>query len=265
MITGSTRATDITMDKMKIALVGEYKVGKDWLANTAPGTIFSFDFDDRKDSLAKHPNRANIEVKTYYDTDPLKPTQWPQFESDVCEFQEMARKGEKIPDWFVLSSMQYCGDCCMNWILLNNPGMRQEVRENKQDKQSKIISYQPFGWEPYTAVTNAVENNVNALHSIGNLICCFHEMPEKDIVNSTPKNPVYTGKYQVYPNYLKKLLSIFNDQWRLIVFGGSRKVVTGVSDSQFIGATSLSVDDEEEPNITKMLEKHSERLKNGKK
>lgn len=265
MIDGITQATDIKLDRMKIALVGEYKIGKDWLANTAPGKIFTFDFDDRKDSLLKHPNKANISVKTYYDIDPMRPSQWPQLESDVVEWQEMKRRGEPIPDWFVCSSMQFMGECAMNWVLMNNPGIRMEIREGDKSNKGKVIGWQPFGWEGYTAVTQAIENNLNALHSLGNLICVFHEMPEKDIQASTPKTPVYTGRLQVYPNYLKKLLSVFNDQWRLIVFGGTRKLLTSISDSAFVGATSLHVDAEiDNPDITKMLAEHAVRLANGK-
>lgn len=266
MLTGTKRATDIQFERMKIALVGAPKVGKDWLANTAPGEIFNFDFDDRLDSLAKHPNRANITGKTYYDSNPMNPISWVQFEADVAEFQEMSAKGEKTPDWFVLSSMQFVSDMCQNYILYNNPGMRTEIYESRLKGQKagegagKVISYSPFGWEPYNTVIECVMNNINALHSIGHLICVFHETAEKDKMASTPKNPVYTGKLSVYPANLQKLLPLFNDMLRVKVENNKRVVVTDCSDYQFDGATSMLLDSTEDADLTKMLEKHKQRL-----
>lgn len=269
MIQGMKRANEVTMDKMKICLVGAPKAGKDWLANTAPGRIFTFDFDDRFDALQKHPNRANIEGKTYYDKDPMNPSAWVEFEADVAQFQEDAAAGEKTPDWFVMSSMQFASDMCQNYILYNNPGMRTEIYESrlKGQKQGegsgKVISYSPFGWEPYNTVIECVMNNINALHTIGHLICVFHETAEKDKVSSTPKNPVYTGKLSVYPANLQKLLPLFNDMLRVKVVNNQRVVITDCSDYQFDGATSMLLDSEEEADLTKMLVKHKKRLSNG--
>lgn len=254
---------------MKIALVGEPKVGKDWFACTAPGSIFTFDFDKRLDSLNKHPNRANIEGKTYFDDSFLKPLSWNQFVYDVQEFQEMHKKGEKIPDWFITSSMQFMSDCCMNTVLVDNPGMRQELRTDGRStkdikRKGELIGYLPFGWDPYTLVCQQIEEQVNALNSIGNVICVFHEAPEKDIALSTPKEPVYTGRLQVYPNNLKKLLPLFNDQWRLSIFGGERHLTTDISDSKFVAATSLLIDgDIKNPNLSEMIKEHEKRMKNG--
>jgi len=266
MIQNTKRAVDIKFERMKIAIVGAPKVGKDWFANTVPGEIFNFDFDDRLYSLAKHPNRQHIEGKTYYDTDPMNPTAWVTFESDVAEFQEMKSKGEPIPDWFVLSSMQFVSDMCQNYILYNNPGMRTEIYESRTAVQKqgqgsgKVIAYSPFGWEPYNTVIECVMNNINALHSIGNLICVFHETAEKDKMSSTPKNPVYTGKLSVYPANLQKLLPLFNDMLRVKVENNTRKVITDCSDYVFDGATSMLLDSEETADLSEMLKKHEERL-----
>lgn len=251
---------------MKIAIVGEPKIGKDWLANTAPGTIFNFDFDDRLDSLAKHPNRANIIGKTYYDELPQQPHAWTEFEADVFKFQELYQAGEKTPDWYVLSSMQFASDVCHNYILYNNPGLRLEIKEGRADNEKrgkgwgKTIAFQPFGWEPFNSVIECIKSNMNALHSIGNLICVFHEAPEKDKALSTMKEPVYTGKLTVSPANLQKLLPLYNDMWRVTASNNTRKVITDCSDYKFTGATSLMLDSEEEADISKMLEKHKERL-----
>lgn len=266
MITGTKKATDIVFDRMKIAIVGEPKIGKDWLANTAPGDIFNFDFDDRLDSLAKHPNRANISGKTYYDSEPQNPHAWVEFEADVVEFQEMKSRGEKTPDWYVVSSMQFVSDMCQNYILKNNPGLRLEIMESREKNQKrgqgigKTLAYVPFGFEPYLSVIECIKTNLNALHSIGSLICVFHETPEKNKAESTVSNPVYTGKLSVAPANLQKLLPIFNDMWRVIVTNNERRVVTDCSDYKFVGATSLLVDSEEQPDISKMLEKHKQAL-----
>lgn len=266
MIQDLKRATEITQDRMKICLVGEPKIGKDWLANTAPGTIFTFDFDGRFDALQKHPNRSNIQGKTYFDTNPMEPDAWIRFEADVAEFQEMKSRGESIPDWFVVSSMQFASDACEHYILFNNPGMRTEVTEIRADKKKntpsygKVIAYRPFGWDPFNTVIECMENNLNALMSIGNLICCFHEAAEKDKTLSTAKEPVYTGKLSVYPANLQKLLPLFNDMWRVVVSNNTRRVITDCSDYKFTGATSLLLDSEEDADISKMLEKHKERL-----
>jgi hypothetical protein len=266
MIEGSKRATDIVLDRMKIALVGEPKIGKDFLANTAPGKLYTFDFDGRFEALQKHPNRSNIEGKTYFDINALEPHAWTEFESDVAEFQQMKKAGETIPTWFIISSMQFVSDAAENWILYNNPGMRTEVTEVRIDKKKgtmgsgKVIAYRSFGWEPYNTIIDCIRNNIDALMSIGNLICCFHESPEKDKTLSTPANPVYTGKLSVAPANLQKLLPLFNDMWRVVVVNNTRKVITDCSDYKFTGATSLLLDSEEEADITKMLEKHRTRL-----
>ena len=256
-IYGTTRANELKATRMKIAIVGEAKVGKDWFACTAPGHVYVFDFDDRKDSLIIHPNSANIEPKTYHDVNPMKPLAWKEFESDVAEFQEMAARGEKVPDWFDLSSMQYMSEACMNFVLCENKAMRKEIKSGDR------VTYIPFGWDPYTLVANLIRDNIAALHTIANVICVFHETYEKDKVASTKEQTKYTGKVDVFPVNLKKLLPLFNDQWRLVTFNGTRKVITDISDSEFNGATTLLLDSEEEPNITKMLEKHRSRV-NGK-
>lgn len=271
MIQGMKRANEITQDRMKICLVGAPKVGKDWFANTAPGRIFTFDFDDRFDALQKHPNRANIEGKTYYDEDPQNPHAWVEFEADVAEFQEMKARGEPIPDWFVMSSMQFVSDMCQNYILYNNPGLRLEITESrpKNEKRGsskgsgKTLAFVPFGWEPYNSNIECIKTNINALHSIGNLICVYHEAPEKDKTTSTPEKPVYTGKLSVQPANLQKLIPLFNDMLRVKVVNNQRVVITDCSDYQFDGATSMLLDSEEEADLTKMLAKHKERLSNG--
>jgi hypothetical protein len=252
MIYGTTKATEIKQDKMKIALVGEPKVGKDWLACSAPGTIFSFDFDDRKDSLATHPNKANIEVKTYQDKNSMKALAWSEFTRDVDEFQEMKQRNEVIPDWFVLSSAQFMQDAVMNKVLQDNKGMRYEMKIGE-----KIVSYTPFGFDPYGICVAEIQNALGALHSISNVIMTFHETPERDKINSTKKEVKYTGKLDVYPVNLKKLLPLFDNQWRLITFGGTRKLITDISDSQFNGSSTLSVAGEiNNPNLSAMIAEH---------
>lgn len=257
-IYGTTLATEIKQDKMKIAIVGEPKVGKDWLAATAPGKVFTFDFDDRQYSLAIHPNKANIEVKTYQDKNSMRALAWSEFTRDVDEFQEMSQRGEKVPDWFVLSSAQFMQDACMNKVLSDNQGMRTELKVG-----TKIVSYSPSGWDAYTICVAEIQNALGALHSIGNIIMTFHETPERDKINSTKKEVKYTGKLDVYPVNLKKLLPLFDNQWRLITFGGERVLVTDISDSQFNGSSTLSVAGEiKNPNLSTMIAEHTSKITN---
>lgn len=257
-IYGTTLATEIKQDKMKIAVVGEPKVGKDWLAATAPGKVFAFDFDDRKDSLATHPNKANIEAKTYHDSNSMRALAWSEFARDVDEFQEMKQRGEKIPDWFVLSSAQFMQDAVMNKVLSDNKAMRYEMKIG-----DKVVSYTPMGFDPYGICVSEIQNAFGALHSIGNIIMTFHETPERDKINSTKKEVKYTGKLDVYPVNLKKLLPLFDNQWRLITFGGERVLITDISDSQFNGSSTLSVAGEiKNPNLSTMIAEHTSKITN---
>lgn len=79
-------------DELAMLLVGEKKSGKSWLANTAPGTLFNIDFDQRLSALRTHPNKKNIFGLTFADDQSAN-----KVPTAFTELQEVLAKLEKSP------------------------------------------------------------------------------------------------------------------------------------------------------------------------
>lgn len=234
-------------ESMKIAILGEVKSGKSWLAATAPDPWFN-DFDGRINSLAG----KNISGKTYFDSDSMNPQAWIQLENDLSHFERICTSGN-IPKTFVNDSMQYMAVAAMNYVLSMNPKLRREVKAGAK------TYYAPGGYDAYALELEMIKGIISRQFALGNVICNFHETPEED-PSSTQERPVFSGKMTVYPVRLKKLLPLFNDQWRLIIENGVRRVITDISDYKFTASTTLLLDSKEEPDIQKMIAKHQSRL-----
>lgn len=248
-IPNAVNGQDITpTDHMKIALVGEPKIGKSWLAATAPEPWF-FDFDDRLNSLHGKP----ISGKTYFDYKQTNPTAWLTFEQDLSMFEYHNSQKKPIPKTFVLDSGQNMCQACENYIHMVNPSMRKEL------KVGASVFYASNSWDTYNLEHPMLQDAISRLYQLGNVILTLHEAPE-EAPESTAKNPIFTGRLTVYPVRCRKLLPIFNDQWRLISDNGIRRVITDISDYKFTASTTLLLDSKEEPDIQKMIAKHQSRL-----
>lgn len=240
---------DNSNEKLKIAIVGDPGVGKSWLACTIPGTKFDIDFDGRKSSLS---GKTDVVVKTYHDIDPSNPTAMSNFETDLKALEYAYAKGDEVPSTFIIDSATYCKKGTEAELIRQQSNMGRAIRIGAT--QLKIGA----GWDIINGNRLYLEYIINKLAVMGNVICIFHEMYEKDESRSTPEKKVYTGKVTIQPQYLNTVTSIFNDYWRVSIdYTGKRVLQTGIS-AEFEGKCSLKGIDplKEEPDISKLLEKH---------
>jgi hypothetical protein len=246
-ISGITEGTALDEPKLKIAIVGEPKTGKSWLAATAPGPVFIADFDGRYESLR---GKAGVFVKTYQDKDPSIPTAMAALETDIAMFEYHKSSGKEIPATFVLDSMTYMKNACEHELIKQNKGMSRPVRIG-----NKVIDI-PSGWDVINGNRGYMEYIIGRLSELGHVVCVFHESDEKDNAASTKDTKAYTGRKTVQPQYLASILSLFNDVFRITIqYDGSRSVAVKAN-SSFLASTSLKLDENEPPNICDMLEKH---------
>ena len=248
-------------DNLALAILGEPKTGKSWLAATiaeAVGVTFAADFDNRAQSIAGKPN---IFVKTYVDLVQVKPMAMKALELDIERFKYNKANGKLVPKAFILDSMSYLKRIMENEIFEQSrtAGVKM-FREVKTGSIDKIMI--PEGWDSINSVRDYMLYMIGELRSLGHVICVFHERPIVDKTLSTEKNKVYTGKIGVDPPYLNVLLSVFNEVWRIQTDDNGKYKVYVRANRDFNGATSLhGLDDVENPNIAAMLEKHAKAFK----
>lgn len=252
-IKGVQVAQEVTNPPLKIAIIGDPGVGKSWLANTIEGTKYDFDFDNRSSSLITHPRASEINVKTYYDANPNKPTAIQNFETDLSALKYAKSQG-KLPEDFVsiVDSITFARKACEDELI------RQQGNLSRKLRIGTTTVNIPAGWDIINANREYLEYIISELATLGDLICIFHEKDEKDVVTSTTEKTTYTGMTTIQPQYLNTMLSIFNDVWRISVnSNGRRNVQTGIG-PQFVGKCTLLGLNEltEEPDISKMLAKH---------
>ena len=248
-IKGLMDSTTISEPYLKIALVGDPKVGKSWLAATAPKPVLDLDFDGRASSLA---GKAGVFVKSYVDIGTTTPKAISELEADINTFEYEKQKGNPTPVTYVLDSMTYCRKYCEAELIRQQPTSGRTLRIGT----SKIMV--GVGWDIFNGGRGYLEYLINRLSVLGNVIAVFHSEYEKDESKSTPDKKAYTGKITVKPNHLSDILSIFNDVWLVDVdYANKRFVQTGIT-TEFVGACSLKGLDplKEEPNIEAMLVKH---------
>ena len=256
-IKGVLSANKVIDPPLKIAIIGDPGVGKSWFANTIDGFKYDFDFDGRASSLITHPKAADINVKTYYDSDPNKPNAIQEFERDLAVLKYAKSQGKLPPDFTsIIDSLTFARKACEDELI------RQQGNLSRKLRIGTTTVNIPAGWDVINAVKEYLEYIVAELATLGNLICVFHEKDEKDVTTSTESKTTYTGMTTIQPQYLNLLLSIFNDVWRLSVnSNGKRNVQTGIG-PQFVGkCTLLGIDPlVQEPDIAAMLRKHKAEL-----
>lgn len=264
---GGLQASDLIAGKTRnyaLAIVGRQKSGKSWFASSdnVDKFVWIADFDNRAESLAGKPN---VYVKTMVDINQQSPTAILELEQDLELFKYKKQvKNQPIPDVFVLDSITYMKKALENEIMRqstkskgDNSNMYREVGTGTR----KVRIAQ--GWDMINAVRGYLEYFITEFRTLGNLICVFHEKPEKDQIHSTKDNTVFTGQYSVDPFYLNTLLSVFSEVMRISVDGYGKYVVTTQTNNEFNAATTWKVDASEQPNISAMLKKHFEHLKKG--
>lgn len=238
-------------DRLKIAIVGPQKGGKSRLAATAPRKpIYFWDFDDRLISVSGFPG---VYGKTYKDApSSTQSTAWNDVLIDMGMFQYNKAKGIPIPQTMVFDSMTYMMDRAMRWAIVNNNDMRRTL------KVGPTTTYIAGGYDAYKVEMDQVCFVLNSALELGvDLICCFHERAE-EAPDSTEKNPKYTGKITTHPPRAAVLLPTFNELWRVRPNDQGVYKVQLKPNYEFVGATCFKLGDEEEPDITKMVEKHKQ-------
>src|ERR1700692_3833036 len=239
--------------RYKIAIVGEPKVGKSWLALTAPGSIFQADFDDRGESsktFVKKFDRKNIFVKTYLDANPASPTAVSQLETDISMFEYHKQQGKPIPDWYVLDSITFLRGACERELIKQHPAMSRSVKLGTNTL--KIAQ----GWDIVNGNKAYLEYLVGRLAALGHVIAIFHELDEKDNPNSTKDTKAYTGRKTIQPQYLSSLLSVFNDVFRVSIDYSGQRIVTVKPTTTFLASTSMQLGETEPPDLAAMIRKH---------
>lgn len=249
--------------KLKVAIIGIPGVGKSWFAYTMPGTVWSFDFDTRSESLKeyvrKHPLRkGEIEGKTYFDTNPNAPNAMQEMEKDIAMFEYLQSQGKPTPATYLIDSMSYMRSAMEHEIIRQQPSFARTVKIN-----TNTIKV-PSGWDVINGVTAYTEYIVGRLSVLGNVIMVFHEIDEGDRTKSTKEQKAYTGMKTIKPQYLSGVLSLFDHVFRMKIDYKSDRIVQCQPDSDFITKTSMRLDATEVPDIAAMLKKHKDRVLAGK-
>lgn len=267
-LTGGVKAAEIIPGKTKnyaLAIVGKQKSGKSWFATSDNETksVWVADFDNRAESIS---GRPNVYVKSFIDISQQSPEAIVNLEQDLELFKYRKNvKNLPTPDVFVLDSITYMKKALENEIIRSmskSKGDQNFARQIGTGSRKVLIAQ---GWDMINAVRGYLEYFIAEFRLLGNLICVFHERPEKDQMHSTKDNTVFTGQFSVDPFYLNSLLSVFSEVMRITVDGYGKYTVNTTSNNEFNGATTWKVDAKEEPNISNMLKKHFEHLKKGTK
>lgn len=239
--------------KYKIAIVGPPGVGKSWLAFTMPGSIFTFDFDTRSESMkefVRKYKRPEVEGKTYFDIDPNNPNAMRDMEMDIGMFEYNFGQKKASPDTYLIDSMSYMRPAMEHEIIKQQPTFARKVKIN-----TSTVNV-PSGWDVINGVTAYTEYIVGRLSVLGNIIMVFHEIDEGDRTRSTKEQKAYTGMKTIKPQYLSGVLSLFDHVFRMKIDYAGNRIVQCQPDSDFITKTSMKLDATEPPNLADMIKKH---------
>ena len=241
---GGVRSESLSQEeRLKIAIVGEPKTGKSWLAATAPGPVYIFDFDDRAESLA---GKTGLIIK--------RNASWLDVETALSIAKSRKTQKLQIPETWVFDSVTFLVEAIRAEAYRQSPGSFRKFKIGSFDARL------PQGWDLVTGTQGAIRYLIaefSALNS--NIIFVYHERIEKDRAKSTADMPVYTGDITVDPQFLSATLSLFNEVYRIKQnFQGKYEVqcrYTGMQD-KFNASTTMELDPIEAPNIMGMIAKH---------
>src|SRR5579859_1713776 len=250
---GCIVSTDIThIDRMKVALCGDSGTGKsNIIARTARKPLLHYDFDDRRESIAGHPD---VIIKTIVDKNDETPTAWNILESDIGTLEYMKSKNE-------LPFKSLALDSC---TFLRKYAEHQFLKDSTSSSRAKfkigVTTYLiPKDWDAVSGVQKMLEGILNRAFALDiDVYMTFHTRPEKDQQKSTKTEFVYKDNLTIDPPNLKMLLPKFNDKWRTFVDTDGKFKLQMHANWQFAAQTVLkNVADIEEADIQKMLEKHN--------
>lgn len=227
-------------DRLKIAIVGDFKTGKSWLASTAPSPIRFYDFDDRAESLA---GKAGLLIAR-------KPSML-DVETDLSIAKSRKLKGLPIPATWVFDTVTFMQKAMETEIFRQSPDLARKIRVG--NATTMLIRN---GWDAINGVQRYMEYIISEFSPLGNLIFVYHEKNEKDVVKSTKEETKYTGDITVDPQYLSKTLSLFNEVYRISVNFKGEYVVQCRPTNNFSASTTMLLAPEEKPDIMGMIEKH---------
>lgn len=229
-------------DRLKIAIVGDFKQGKSWLAATAPKPVYIFDFDDRAESLA---GKSGLIIAQKPSMELVERT------LSIAKANKI--QGKKNPATWVFDSVTYMNRAMEDEIFRQTTGLYREIKVGNS-RSMKIRS----GWDAINGIQRYMEYLVSEFSPLGNIIFVYHEKNEKDAVHSTKDETKYTGDITVDPQYLAKSLSLFNEVFRISFDNISKFVVQCRQSYNFAASTTLHLDKEEAPNLMDMIRKHQE-------
>lgn len=230
-------------ERLKIAIIGDFKTGKSWLAATAPKPVYIFDFDDRAESLAGKPG-LRIEKKAVM--------QDVETALSVAKYHREAHLPN--PCTWVFDTATYMQKSMEAEIFRLGSGMHREIKVGS-NLSVKVRS----GWDAINAIQRHMELLISEFSALGNIIWTFHEKNEKDYTKSTPSEQKFTGQITVDPQYLAKTLSLFNIVLRTYVDENNKFKVQCNQTYEFSASTPFFLDSIEEPDIEQMILKHKKR------
>jgi len=253
-ISGLRDATQISStDRQKIAIIGKPKSGKSWFAASGIKPLLVYDFDDRAESLA---GKEGIKVKTLLDIDQTRPVAMKAIESDLSTFKYAKANNKPIPATFVFDTVTYMIKCMENELFSQESSLYRGIKLTP----TKTLRLRK-NWDGINGVEGYMKYLISEYSQLGNIIFVFHSRLEKDVVNSTPESTKYTDQVTVDPQYMAKMLSLFNEVYRIEIDENNKYKVTCKANYEFTASTTLLIDSEEEPDIMKLIAKHHERLK----
>lgn len=273
MIEAKEMSKESPTDLLRLALVGPENNGKSHLATTAPGVKLFMDYDQKRQAIAGKPNVFAVTYK-----DPVYP-KMPEAAEEILDVisgletsLDLANLKDKLGkrlfpevkegtfvDTIVHDSMASLGQKIMSYELYNSPDLRRSIKLGP-----KLEVQSPKNFDAWNAEMGGVLNIVMRSFSLPiNIICIFHERAE-EAADSTIEKPKYTGRVGVFPvRYKDLLIKYFTDIWRVKLTPVSGVYLPRVyvkPDWTFDSGTAMLVDPIEEPDISKMIQKHKTNL-----
>lgn len=267
-------SVESSTDLLHVALVGPENNGKSILCTTAPGVKLFMDYDQKRQVLA---GKKDVYAVTF--KNPAGGIIIPDAAEEVLDvmtgleasldlYNLKNKRGEKIfPEAkegtivknLVHDSMFSLGRIMMDYELYVSSDLKREIKIGQ-----KLSIQIPKNFDAWNAEMKAVESVIMRSFALPiNIFCTFHERAE-ETPDSTIEKPKFTGRVSLYPvRYRDLLLKYFTDIWRvkLTQSGGSFTPKVYVKpDFALDSGTSMLLDAVEEPDISKMITKHKQRV-----
>ena len=236
-------------DFLKIAIIGEQKAGKSWLASTAPKPIRYYDWDNRKESLEGKPG---MYVSSTPELTMLS------VEADLSVMKANKIKKLPLPATVVHDSVTFMNKAMEDELRRQNPNSSffRGIRMG-----STTTMYVRQGFDVINGIQNYMQYLIDEYTCLGiNQVYVFHQKDEKDKAESKPNAPVYTGKLTVNPQYLDGVLSKLNEVYHIVVDASRPNAVQYRVEcrpnNDINASTTMLLDPIEIPDIAAMIAKH---------